>query len=249
VTEISATGQHIVGPLAAPCERWIIAVVPGGFVSVPTTTANAARMPETEEITPETPVQLWDPASGTVVRTYRIDPGWMYGASDQYLAWQPRSAMDRPLSSVEITNLSTGMTSRIALPRSAGDVTWRNPVIAHGGSYLAWTELSQATFRKWSVEEPSAAGGVPALAGPGRLKIVDLATGRVVLDRAMTITWSDVFHWSPDNRYLFVTASITNLNVVPTWSANARIRNLRLPSHHYEPDIQLFFVTLRTPGR
>jgi len=86
------------------------------------------------------------------------------------------------------------------------------------------------------------------LSGPGRIKIVDVATGRVILDRAMTIGWSDVFHWSPDSRYLFVTEGSASLDVVPAWSATARIRSLQLPSHDYEPDTQQFFVTLRTAG-
>jgi hypothetical protein len=90
---------------------------------------------------------------------------------------------------------------------------------------------------------------MPDLAGPGRLEIVDLATGRVVMDRAMTITWSGMLDWSPDRRYLFLSSGITNLNVVPTWSATARTRKVRLPSHDYEPDTQLFFVTLRTAAR
>ncbi len=248
VQEIWVTGPHIALPVAAPCTRWIIAAVPGGFVSVPTTIVNASRWPETEEITPETPVQLWDPESGTVVRTYHIDPGWIYGATDQYLAWQPRSWTGQPVSSVEITNLSTGMTRRIALPRSTGDVAWRNPVVAPRGPYLAWTEISKATFRRFNLEAPSGAGGAPVLSGPGRIKIVDVATGRVILDRAMTIGWSDVFHWSPDSRYLFVTEGSASLDVVPAWSATARIRSLQLPSHDYEPDTQQFFVTLRTAG-
>lgn len=249
VRQIWVTGHHYAMPVTAPCTRWIIAAVPGGFVSVPTTTANAARWPEAAQMSPETPVQLWDPESGKVVRTYRIDPGRIYGASGQYLVWQPRSAMGQPVSSVEITNLATGRTRRITLPRAAGDVPWRLPVLAPRGPYLAWTEISKATWRRFNVEQPSGAGGMPDLAGPGRLKIIALATGRAVLDRAMTITWSDAVDWSPDNRYLFLSSGITNLNVVPTWSATAPIRNARLPSHDYQPDTQLFFVTLRTTSR
>jgi hypothetical protein len=248
VIEMSVKGEHIAGPWAAPCARWIIAAVPGGFVSVPTTTTNAARMPEMAEIRPETPVQLWDPTSGKVPRTYRIDPGWIYGVSGQYLAWQSWSAAQHAVSSVEITNLATGKTRRIALPGSAGDVPWRLPVVAPRGPYVAWTEVSKATFRRFDLEAASDAGGQPVLSGPGRVKIVDVATGRVVLDRAMTIGWSDAVRWSPDSRYLFVTEGSANVDVVPAWSATARIRSLRLPSHHYEPDTQLFFVTLSTAG-
>ncbi|MGN6676350.1 MAG: hypothetical protein ACTHKL_01040, partial [Streptosporangiaceae bacterium] len=137
LTEMSVTGRRVAGPVAAPCTRWLIAAVPGGFISVPTATANAARMPGTFQQSLETPVQLWDPSSGKVVRTYRIDPVWIYGASDRYLAWQSRSATGQAVSSVEITNLSTGTTRRVALPLSAGDVTWRNPLVAPKGPYLA----------------------------------------------------------------------------------------------------------------
>jgi hypothetical protein len=250
VTEMSATGQRIAGPLAVPCARWIIAAVRGGFLSVPTATANAVRFPPVRiwefglggsQISPETPVQLWDPASGT----YRIDPGWIYGASAQYLAWRLRSATGRA-PALQITNLSTGTTRRITLPRSAGHVTWRDPVLAPQGPYVAWMEISKAIFRKFSMEVPSGAGGAPALPGPGRVKVLDVATGRVVLDRAMTIAESGAFDWSPDNRYLFVTAGYTSLNVVPTWSATAAIRNVRLPSGNDLPDTQQLIVTLRT---
>jgi hypothetical protein len=249
VTEMSATGQRIAGPLAAPCARWIIAAVPGGFLSVPTATANAVRFPPVRiwefglggsQISPETPVQRWDPASGTVVRTYRIDPAWIYCASAQYLAWRPRSASGIN-AALEITNLSTGMTRRITLPRSAGHVTWRDPVLASQSPYLAWMEITKATFRKFSMEVPSAAGGAPALPGPGRVKVLDVATGRVVLDRAMTIAESGAFDWS-----LFVTVGYTSLNVVPTWSATAAIRNVQLPTGNDLPDTQQLIVTLRT---
>jgi hypothetical protein len=190
-----------------------------------------------------------DPASGKVIRTYRINPGWIYGASGQYLVWQTRSAINRPVSAVEITNLSTGTTRRIGLPRAAGDVPWRNPVVAPQAPYLAWTQISKATWRRFNVEQPSAAGGMPDLTGPGRLKIVDLATGRVVLNRNLRITWSDVIDWSPDHRYLFLSSGITNLDVVPTWSPTAPIRTVRLPNHDYEPDAQLFYITLRSASQ
>ncbi len=152
VTEMSAAGRRIAGPMAAPCARWIIAAVPGGFVSVPTATANAARIPQAGQVSPETPVQLWDPVSGKIVRTYDINPGWIYGASSQYLAWRSRSAAGQQLPRVEITNLSTGMTRRFAVPLYAGDVIWRDPVLAPQGPYLAWKEISRATFRKFSAE-------------------------------------------------------------------------------------------------
>jgi hypothetical protein len=120
------------------------------------------------------------------------------------------------------------------------------PVVARRGPYVAWTEISKATFRRFNLEAGSDAGGPPVLSGPGRVKIVDVATGRVVLDRAMTIGWSDVVEWSPDSRYLFVTEGSASVDVVPAWSATARISSLRLPSHDYEPDTQLFMITLRT---
>src|SRR5262249_19050862 len=130
------------GPLAAPCTRRVIGAVPGGFLSAPTATANAALMPVTAELPPKSPVQLWNPVSGTAARTYHIDPGWIRidGASGQYLAWQSPSATGRRVSSVEITNVSTGVTRRTALPISAGDVTWRAPVLAPRGPYLAWVK-------------------------------------------------------------------------------------------------------------
>jgi hypothetical protein len=237
---------RIAGPLAAPCARWIIAAVPGGFVSVPTATANAVRIPQGVQLSPETPVQLWDPVSGTVVRTYRIDPGRIYGASDQYLAWRSRSAAGQQVPWVEITNLSTGKTRRFAVPLSAGQVIWRDPVLAPRGPYLAWKEISKPTFRKFSAEVPSGAGGLPDLQGPGRVKILDFAARRVVVDRVVTVGWGGGFGWSPDNRDLFVTASPTRLHVVPTWSAAASIRNLRLPSYHDMPDTEIFIVALRT---
>jgi len=243
LTEMSVTGRRVAGPVAAPCTRWLIAAVPGGFISVPTATANAARMPATFQQSSEAPLQLWDPASGKVVRTYRIDPVWIYGASDRYLAWQSRSAAGQAVSSVEITNLSTGTTRRIALPLAAGDVTWRNPVVAPDGPYLAWMEISKATLRKFSMEVPSAAGGAPAVPGPGRVKILDVAAGRVVLNRATRIASCGAFDLSPDDRYLFVAASYANLNVVPTWSATAPIRNVRLPSNSDTPDTQQLIVT------
>jgi hypothetical protein len=246
VTEMSATGRRITGPLAAPCTRWIIAAVPGGFVSVPTATANAARIPQAGQTSPETPVQLWDPVSGTVLRTYDIDPSWIYGASGQYLAWRSRSADGQQVTSVEITNLSTGMTRRLAVPLSAGDVIWRDPVLAPRGPYLAWKEISKSTFKKFSAEVPSGAGGGPAVNGRGRVKILDFATRRVVVSRAVAIAWAGGFGWSPDNRYLFVTASLASLHVVPTWSAAAPIRNVRLPAHLEVPDTDDFIVALRT---
>jgi hypothetical protein len=257
LTEITAEGRRIAGPLAAPCERWIIAAVPGGFVSVPTAMPNAARMPAVRtwdfglgggyQLSPETPVQLWNPASGKVARTYGIDPRWIDGASDQYLAWQDHSQTGPHVSSVEVTNLSTGKTSRIGLPVSAGDFTWRDPILAPHGPYLAWMELTRATWRKFSMEAPSAAGGAPGLPGAGRIKILDFAAGHVILNRKITIAWAGAFDWSPDSRYLFVAASYTNLSVVPTWSGTAHIRNLQLPIRGLDgPDTQQLVVALRT---
>jgi hypothetical protein len=111
-------------------------------------------------------------------------------------------------------------------------------------------EITSATWRKFSMEAPSAAGGAPGLPGPGRVKILDFATGHVTLDRKMTIAWAGAFDWSLDNRYLFVTASYTGLNVVPTWSATAPVRHLQLPSNGAGdsgfPDTQQLVVALRT---
>src|SRR5262249_10546454 len=44
-TEVTAQGRRITGPLAVPCQRWIIAAVPGGFVSAPTDMPNVAHSP------------------------------------------------------------------------------------------------------------------------------------------------------------------------------------------------------------
>jgi hypothetical protein len=107
-------------------------------------------------------------------------------------------------------------------------------------------EISKATLRKFSLEVPSGAGGARAEPGSGRVKILDFAAGRVIVDRAMTIAESGAFDWSPDNRYLFVTAGYTSLNVVPTWSATERVRNVQLPSDGDVPDTQQLIVTLRT---
>jgi hypothetical protein len=251
-TEMSVTGQRITGPLAMPCTRWIIATVPGGFVSIPTAIPNMVRAQPVRtwdygvgggQIAPETPVQLWNPVNGKVVRTYRIDPGWIYGASDQYLAWQPPSVTPPPVSSVEITSLATGKTRQIALPVNAGDHTWRSPILAPRGPYLAWVELPRATWRKFAMEAPSGGGGAPGLPGPGRVKVLDFATGRVIMNRATTVAWAGAFDWSPDNRYLFVTTGYTTLNIVPTWSDAARIRTVHLPSHGDMPDTQQLLVT------
>jgi hypothetical protein len=45
---------------------------------------------------------------------------------------------------------------------------------------------------------------------------------------------------------LFVAASYTNVNVVPTWSATAPIRSVRLPSNSDTPDSQELIVALST---
>lgn len=62
----------------------------------------------------------------------------------------------------------------------------------------------------------------------------------------MTIAESGASDWSPDNRYLFVTTGYTSVNVVPTWSATAAIRNVQLPSGNDVPETQQLIVTLRT---
>jgi len=259
-TEVTAQGRRVTGPLAVPCERWIIAAAAGGFVSVLTAMPNVARWPAVmtwdfgeggaPQTSVEAGVELWNPASGKVVRTYRIDPGWIDGASGHYLAWQARSQTGPHVTVAEVTNLSTGKTSRIALPVSAGDLTWRGPILAPRGPYLAWMEITRATWRKFSMEAPSGAGGAPGLPGAGRVKILDFATGHVILDRKITIAWAGAFDWSPDNRYLFVTASYTGLNVVPTWSATAPVRHLQLPANGAGdsgfPDTQQLVVALRT---
>jgi len=247
VTEVSATGARLGGTEAAPCTRWIIAAVPGGFVSEPTAFPNAARITGLGQISPGSPVQLWSP-SGKVVKIYGIKPGWIGGAAGQYLVWQPRSATGPRLSSVQITNLSTAATKRIALRVSAGDVTWRNLVPAPQGRYLAWLEITKTTWRKFSLEATSGAGGEPGIPGSGRVKILDLATGRVVLDRAMTVAWSAALQWSPDDHYLFAASSYTGVSVVPTWSVTAAIRAVQLPGGGGTPDSQQFLVTLRAPA-
>jgi hypothetical protein len=56
--------------------------------------------------------------------------------------------------------------------------------------------------------------------------------------------------WAPDDRYLFVTAGYTSLNVVPTWSAAAPIRNLQLRRESVGvPNTEQIIVTLRTASR
>lgn len=69
-------------------------------------------------------------------------------------------------------------------------------------------------------------------------------------DRSTTIATSAAFDWAPDNRYLFVTAGYTSLNVVPTWSAAARIRTLHLGRESVGvPETEQIIVTPRTASR
>jgi hypothetical protein len=257
MTEMSASGRRIAGPVAVPCARWMVAAVPGGFVSVPTTTANAARFPAVRtwefglgggQLSPEIPVQLWNPLTGKVVRTYHIDPGWIYGAAGQYVAWRPRSAALH-VTGLDLTNLATGVTRRVALPVSPGDSTWRDPVLAPHGPYLAWMEVAKASLRTFTAGLTiSGTDGAPADPGPGRVKVLDFATGRVLLDRATTIATAGAFDWAPDNRYLFVTTGYTSLDVMPTWSATAPIRHLQLLGEITGiPNTEQIIVTLRTP--
>lgn len=235
LTEMSASGGRVTGPLPAPCNRWIIAAVPGGFLSQLTSTPAAAATAPVKtwefgsggsEISPGAPVQLWNPADGKVIRTYRIHASWILGASDQYLAWLPQGATERP-GAVEITTVSTGATRKVTLPVSAGNVIWRYPVLAPRGAYLAWMEVSQATMRKASASAPLASV-VQVEPLPGRVKVLDLVSGRLRLNRASTIATAGAFDWSADDRYLFVAAGGTSLNVVRTASAAVPVRNLRL---------------------
>jgi len=72
----------------------------------------------------------------------------------------------------------------------------------------------------------------------------------VLLNRATTIATTGAFDWAPDDRYLFVTAGYTSLNVVPTWSAAAPIRNLQLRRESVGvPKTEQIIVTLRTASR
>jgi len=127
----------------------------------------------------------------------REHPGWTYGASAHYLAWRPRSATLH-VSAVEITNVATGVTRRIALPLSPGDVAWRDPVLAPQGPYVARMEVAKANLRKFTAGMTiSGTDGAPADPGPGRVKILDFATGRVLLNRATTIATAGSLDWAP----------------------------------------------------
>jgi hypothetical protein len=262
MTEVSASGRRLAGPLPAACDRWMIAAVPGGFLFVPTKTPNAVTFPTVQtwasgpigfQVQPEDPVQLWSPSRGNVIRSYRIDSAWILGASTKYLVWQRQGRVKGQLEQgvAELTDLRTGATRSVTLPIAPGEHVWRFPVLAPQGQYLAWMEVTTAVLASFGSDfELSPPGpAVPAFPAPGRVEVLDLRTGRVVLNRAVTVASYGSFEWSPDDRYLFVTARTISLEVVPTWSATAPIRWLRTGAVGHIPDTQQFVVTARIPVR
>jgi hypothetical protein len=262
MTEVSATGRRLAGPLPAACDRWMIAAAPGGFLFVPTNTPSAVTFSTAQtwssgsigfQVQPEDSVQLWSPRRGNVIRSYRIDSGWILGASTKYLVWQRQDRVkgQLELGLAEVTDLRSGATRAVTLPIAPGEHVWRLPVLAPQGQYLAWMEVTTPVLARFRSDLSLSPGGpgVPAFPAPGRVEVLDLVTDRLVLNRAVTVASSGSFAWSPDDRYLFVAARTTSIEVVPTWSATASIRWLRTGAADHIPDTQQFVVTARIPVR
>ncbi len=257
LAEVSVNGQRVAGPFAVSCSRWLLAAVAGGFLSMPTKIARAATYGGVRAWEfglggfqfDEAPLQLWNPRTGRVVRTYSVRSRWILGANQHYLAWlgNVKSGKD----SFDVTELATGLTRLIRLPIRRGDVMWLEPVLAPGGPLVAWMEVTRSeAVRLNSVMHISpGGGGAPALPGPGRVEVINVLTGRVVTDRAVTVASAGAFDWSPDDHYLFVASSYSALSVVPVTSAADPVRLLHLGTGAGGiPDVEQLLVTARTSG-
>lgn len=140
LVEVSATGTRLTNQLPVPCTRWLVAAVPGGFMSVPMSPTSAVWQwsggTQTWEFglqggqpSPESPLQLWNPLTGHVVRSYAANPQWIVGVNSQYLVSQTGSQSGT--ARVEITNLASGATHELDLPVSPGQDLLNLPFSVH----------------------------------------------------------------------------------------------------------------------
>jgi hypothetical protein len=235
LAEVAVTGKRLTQQLALPCNRWLVAAEPGGFVSVPMPSAalgmDSSGGIQTWEFglggyqpSPESPLQLWNPLTGNVVRGYAVNPAWIDGVNSQYLVSQ--SASQTSTGTIEVTDLTSGVTHQVDLPMGTDESLLNGPVLAPQGPYLAWTEVTPAKLPSMESSVSPGCGCAPILTGPGKVRIMDLASGRLVFSRSMTVGSAGAFDWAPDDHYLFVTNGWTTVSVVPTWSDKPSLREL-----------------------
>jgi len=205
------TGNSLGSVDPVPCNRFISGAVDGGLLSA----LEASR---------DVTLQIWDPARARVVRTIARGVGLVLGTSPTDVIWEADSQR------LYLTDLATRKTDRVAVPIPKGYLAWGGPVLASGGPLVAMLMVTPTTKRM--IEPPAGPGGPCckgySASGSGLLVIYDVATGHLVMTRAVPLSTVADLQWTADDSFVVLNTGESGVAAIPTWSASAPI--IRVPT-------------------
>ena len=250
VREVTVLGHPLTPTYTFPCTRWIIGAVPGGFLSIPGV-GNQNQAPLSSSGPTSTPnqsdrLQIWDPATGRVVRTIAPYAADIDGVSNDFVLWRAADGVANAQVGF-VTKLSTGETRRFRLPVPDGLVLWPGDYLSQSGSLLAFAAITPATDKRWvaPLAEAEKCCVAPAVPGTGILRVFDAWTDRLVLTRDIAMSSYGRLVWTPDGKFVIATLNTSEVTIVPTWSPTAGIRDIEWPGVHITADAQQFVVVGR----
>jgi hypothetical protein len=218
LSEVSVDGP-VLHEIAAPCTWTLLGVTAAGPVI-------ANDMPGAHY------VGIWSPTSRRLIHRLGISdtPGQVADGLAVTSAFQ--SAADNT-GQVVLTNLNKVGHHTVDLHAAPGMAFpwYESAVLSPNGRYIAVEETTLAYDRQ-QLRDAAAPGivNVPATPTSGLVAVFDTASGRLVLQRKLSLlsTGTSAVEWSPDGSWLFVAASQTTIAAVPMYSASAPVHILRL---------------------
>jgi hypothetical protein len=208
VHEVTTSGRSLGRIDPIPCGRWIAGAAAGGLLSTPDRQRDGS-------------IQIWDPATGRVVRTLATGVTLVQATSAGEVFWEGASGYN-------LTGVLTGRTAQVMVPAPKGYLAWGEPVLASSGPLVASLAVTPAMMR--TIEPP------PDLRGPcctsysrsgrGVLEIYNVVTRHVLMTRSVPLSTVAELKWTADDAFVVVNTGETGVAVVPTWSSAAAIRQV-----------------------
>ena len=205
--------------MAAPCTWTLLGVTADGPVI-------ANYVPGVHHIE----IGIWSPRSRGL--THRLDVSATPGqVADGLAVTSSFQSADDDTGQVVLTNLDKLGRRTVDLRAAPGMAFpwYESAVLSPNGRYIAVEETTLAYDRQQLREADGAGiGNVPATPTSGLVAVFDAASGRLVLQRKLSLlsSGSNAVEWSPDGSWLFVTASQNRIAAVPMYSASAPVHIL-----------------------
>lgn len=213
--EVSVTGAVLQPSTTWSCSMPVVGAVSGGLL----VNMNGRG----------TRLGVWSLSRHRVVRTIVGANPLTLSIGRRFLAWTTAAGVDPACTRtgacpIEVVDTTTGRKVEWRPPQGLAVLGWS---LAPGSrSDIAVVAISRAAYERAARDRPFAV--VPQEGTtPGRLFVVNGATGKVRLSRGIATAFSDEPTWAPDGSYVFVTRYVVpnqykaRVAAYPTWSVSA----------------------------